>query len=476
MTELHDFNGIQISQNSHDVLTGLPLEGDEAIDIVAHIGGKGSAKTTDLVLLCLQWCHAYAERARCLILRRQSVDLEGVVTTFLFFLTKLFGPTQARNMYNAGENFFRLPTGAYIQCGGLREATDPIKWQGRSWNFLGADEYGEIDPSLFRQVRKELRAPPPMRPRIVLTSNPGATYHSSMVRDWCSHEPWEPFIEPDTGLRAIWIPSNASMNPFIDVDQYEKQIAAVRRDDPELAEALRTGDPHIITGGDFFGGVWSTKRIVLDPLLNLDSIPGTFFLCGDHGGGSSPTWFGYFVMVEDPFYLQGRKVARGSLILFDEVHDAVDGAPNDTIRGSSIQKNCEVIVERCERRCVKPHGYADPQIFQDHGDTKLEEVYRQYGVKLRGWNQKTISGKKGQFRIEGASLTREFMHNAGSEQYPGIYICRNCEYALATIPFLQTDKRRRDDVDSSGPDHAYDAVKEAVRFVKRKWTTTGLHR
>lgn len=474
-----DYGPIQISENCRDKLENLPLEGDDAIQVIADIGGKVSGKSWDAWLLALQWIKRYGERARLLTLRLHANHLEGYISTGLDICRKFYGPKIASQMYNASDNVFYFPNGAFMQLGGIAERKEHVRYQGRNWNFLTVDEYPECDPAFIRKVRKELRGPEGMKPRTLYIGNPGGTYHSQMIRELCAHGPWTPFVEPDTGLRAIWLDSNFTMNPFIDQAEARRNIEAIRKDDPELADALLTGDPFIITGGDFFGGAWSEERIVLDPLTRaiLDTIPGSFFLVGDHGGGSSPTWFGFFIMVEDPFYLQGRKIARGSLILFDEVHDAVPGAPNDVIRGSSILKNCELIVEKCRRWNVPPHGFVDPQVSQNHGDdSKLMDTYRQYGVRLRDWSKKTISGKPGTFRIEGASLVREYMHNAGSENYPGLYITRNCEYALDTVPYLQRDERRRDDVDSSGPDHAYDALKEAVRFVKKSWTRTELRR
>jgi hypothetical protein len=42
---------------------------------------------------------------------------------------------------------------------------------------------------------------------------------------------------------------------------------------------------------------------------------------------------------------------------------------------------------------------------------------------------------------------------------PGLYVSRDCKYFWATVPSLARDQKRIEDVDSSGPDHAADAVR-----------------
>lgn len=54
---------------------------------------------------------------------------------------------------------------------------------------------------------------------------------------------------------------------------------------------------------------------------------------------------------------------------------------------------------------------------------------------------------------------RRLLEDAGKPDVPGLYISRACEYFWSTVPYLARDQKRVEDVDSSGPDHAADAVR-----------------
>jgi hypothetical protein len=53
---------------------------------------------------------------------------------------------------------------------------------------------------------------------------------------------------------------------------------------------------------------------------------------------------------------------------------------------------------------------------------------------------------------------RDMLSNAGKPDKPGLYISRACSYFWSTVPYLARDQKRIEDVDSSGPDHAADAL------------------
>lgn len=53
---------------------------------------------------------------------------------------------------------------------------------------------------------------------------------------------------------------------------------------------------------------------------------------------------------------------------------------------------------------------------------------------------------------------RRLLVDAGKPDVPGLYVSRGCEYFWSTVPYLARDQKRIEDVDSSGPDHAADAV------------------
>lgn len=65
-------------------------------------------------------------------------------------------------------------------------------------------------------------------------------------------------------------------------------------------------------------------------------------------------------------------------------------------------------------------------------------------------------------RISGWQEVRRLFANAGKPDVPGVYVLRACEYFWAIVPYLARDQKRIEDVDSSGPDHAANAIRYGI--------------
>ena len=113
----------------------------------------------------------------------------------------------------------------------------------------------------------------------------------------------------------------------------------------------------------------------------------------------------------------------------------------------------ESIVEMCKRWGVPPRGVADDAIFAQggHGSGSIADEFRRTGVYFR-------PARKAD-RLTGWNIMRRLLSDAGKPDVPGLYISRACEYFWSTVPYLARDQKRVEDVDSSGPDHAADAVR-----------------
>lgn len=445
----------------------LPLQNQ----ILAQLGGKGGGKSHLLLLQALQWTDIHQEKARCLLIRRHYPDLEGLVSIMMLILTDIYGGKAARKMYNGSDNFFRVPNGGHIQLGGLALEMDHLRYRGRNWNFLGVDEMPMYEgPKLVNLVRAELRGGEGVLPRFAFTGNPGLAGHDWIERRFIRNKkPWEPWIEPETGLQGITIPSRATDNPFLDAKEHERQIAAISQNDRELALALQTGDWGAISSGEFFGDCWNPHASIIPEWPELPDF-GWLYACAlDHGGGSSPTaclMFGLAMNSATGPY--GDYFPRGSLVIFDEVHDAVEGDWTETL-GHSIADNCDKIKRVADRYDMKAQGIVDPQVDQDHGDdSKLIDTYRSNGVSLTPWPK--------HLRANSASVIRELMHHArrNDRKRAGLYITPKAVATLATVPLMPRDRRKRDVPADGGADHWLDALAGAAMHRRETFSISEL--
>jgi hypothetical protein len=153
----------------------------------------------------------------------------------------------------------------------------------------------------------------------------------------------------------------------------------------------------------------------------------------------------------------GEYYAPGSIVVWNEIDDATDDYMGTL--NWPISATCNEITDVCSEFRMRPKGYIDPQVAQDHGaPTRLLDEYQANGVHVQRWKRHR--------RDEKAALVRELLAHAappGRRDKAGLYFCRRCTACINTIPTLPTDPKRRTDVKTAGtPDHWYDALAGAV--------------
>jgi hypothetical protein len=427
-------------------------------------GGRGGAKSHALALLALRRAEG-RPGARVLYVRRSYkglADFEGI-TRSLF--GAVYGPA-AR--YNAAEHVWRLPGGAYFELGQLEGPGDYNKYQGRSFDLLLVDEAGQYaDPSHLDVLRSNLRGPKGVPVRTVVAANPGGVGHHWLAERYVfkGAAPWEPFEEPCSGRRWVYAPSTFRDNPFIDQAEYEAQLRASCPDDPELLRAWLVGDWSVARGA-FFAGVLSESRNCVDV-----AAPGPDwrkFL--SHDWGSSAPSVTYVVARSPGAALGGVHYPRDSLLVLGEV---ATNRPNrlDEGLGYTVPRVAEEVKAMCAEWRCPPRGAADDAIFalaRGRASLSIADEFAHCGVRLRPARKAT--------RAAGWSRMRTLLRQAGEAGAPGLFIGRGCSYFWRTVPYLPRDPRDPEDLDSTAPDHAADAVRYACVYrpqVVRFGTTVG---
>lgn len=425
-------------------------------------GGRGGGKSYALALLALRHAEQYGPAARILYIRRTYKGLADfeLITRDLF--SEIYGAT-AR--YNSAEHVWRLPGGGYLELGQLESHADYAKYQGRTFTLLLVDEAGQYpDPALLDILRSNLRGPIDIPIRAIIAANPGGVGHHWLAKRYVfKAAPWTPFDEEKSGRLWVYAPSTFDGNQFIDREQYGDQLRSSCPDDPELLRAWYEGDWSVARGA-YFASVLDESRNAVDP---WQTIPGRI-TTGDYAYGAGlPGWttylahdFGssapsatYIVAVspggEGP---DGKFYPRDSLVLVDELATNKRDRPSEGL-GWTVPILGEAIVEMCERWGVPPRGVADDAIFAQsgHGSGSIADEFTRCGVYFR-------PARKAD-RLTGWNIMRRLLSDAGKPDVPGLYVSRSCEYFWSTVPYLARDQRRVEDVDSSGPDHAADAVR-----------------
>lgn len=425
----------------------------EEIDVFLG-GGRGGAKSYTLAVLALRHAEQYGPKARILYIRQSHKGCADFEALCLDLYGRIYGKALR---FNGQEGLFKFPTGGTLEVNQLEGPQDYSKYQGRSFTLLLIDEAGQYaTPDLLDRLRSNLRGPKDMPIRAVLAANPGDVGHQWLAKRYVfKAAPWIPFHEEASGRTFVYAPSTFVDNPFIDRDQYRKQLESSCPSDPELLRAWLEGD-WAVSRGAYFGAVLDEKRNAIPTWPAIPTTHGQRWLTYlAHDYGSSAPSVTYLVARSPGAEAFGQFYPRDSLILVDELATNEPGALNKGL-GWTVPILAEAIREMCDRWKVRPEGVADDAIFAriGSGAGSIAEEFARAGVRF-------VPAKKAD-RITGWNILRRLLQDAGKPDVPGLYVARHCEYFWATVPYLGRDPRRVEDVDSRGSDHAADAARYGV--------------
>jgi hypothetical protein len=460
------------------------LAAPDGVDLALG-GGRGGGKSYGIALLFLRHVATHAG-ARGLYVRRTHAAVEdfAAILRELFFAAYGIG---AR--YNANESLFKLPNGSTVELGHLDDEWSYRRYQGRSWSLIAVDEATQYPSPLWvDRLRSNLRAGPRVPTRYVLSANPGEVGHSWFAARYVFGAPaaWAPFVEKDSKREFILAPSTYVDNDCIDRDRYAADLTAAAAGDPTLLEAWLRGNWAVVRGS-FFNSVLDEARVAVD----ADAWTPRFFRRAGVDGANREGRYSVPIVMNAP--KEERERARGwelflsydhgvsapavclvcarspgargpdgrwypprSIVVVDEL---ATNEPGSLTKGShwTVPILADAIRELATRwGMTRARGVADDACFSKHGHGagSIADEFAAYGI--------VFAPARKADRKTGWSLLRSLLQYAGAPDRPGMYISRACGYTWATLPYAAHDPRRPDDLDSSGPDHACDALRFSV--------------
>lgn len=162
----------------------VPLPGPQTeayiseADVIGYGGAAGGGKT-DLVAGKILTRHK-----RALIIRREKAQTEGIIQR----LTQIIGHTTG---FNGQKAIWRVPEASkpLIEFGGLDNAGDERRWQGRPHDLKAFDEVTEMRESQVRFIMGWMRSDDPsVKPQVLMTFNPPTTAEGRWVLEFFG--PW----------------------------------------------------------------------------------------------------------------------------------------------------------------------------------------------------------------------------------------------------------------------------------------------
>lgn len=465
-------------------------------------GARGGGKTDGVLGKWAAKERMYGTHFNAIMFRRTAVSAEDAIERS----KDIYRPIGGR--FNESKLRWRMPNGGRVSFAYLDTIADANVYQGRNVTDAWVEEAGQYpSPTAIDRLFGILRSSHGVPIQLILTANPGGP-GQHWIRERYQIHPFP--LRPKIMIRDLpngkqhqvaVIPSRITDNKILlDNDPgYVDRLQLVGS--PQLVRAWLEGDWSAIEGAFFTE--WDEQKHVLAPF----AIPSSWMRFRSADWGSySPFSIGWWAVATDDYAIGGsalpddgtvfgtranmlgskllrsidnavdagggakakRIIPRGALVRYREWYGEVGGKLTAEQVGGGIAER-----EKMDRPRLS-YGVLDPSAFIESGGPSIAERI----------NKTLIDSKMAAFR---AADNRRVPRNIGDPAKSGpmggwdqmrarmqgmagrpmLYCFSNCRDSIRTIPVLQHDEVRSEDLDTEAEDHAADDWRYAC--MSRPW-------
>ncbi len=407
----------------------------------------------------------YGEHAIGVFFRRSREDLKEAIERS----RQIYGPIGAT--WNEQKKWWTFPNGARLKFEYLDRDADADNYQGHNYTDIFFEELTHWpDPTPVNKLRATLRSANDVPCQFHATGNPGGPGHQWVKDRYITPAPdgwslmWEDFTNPFTGKvirkSRVFIPSKLSDNRYLGASY----VANLHQSgSAELVRAWLAGDWDVVEGAFF--DCWSAARHVVRPF----DIPENWsrFRSGDWGS-AKPFSIGWWAVAGDKFRTPcGAWLPRGCLVRYREWYGVQKGRPNVGLKLYADQVGRGI----AEREAKDPKLVAavlDPAAFSEDGGPPIAERINMELIKAKLVPFRPADNK----RVPGRGAMGGWDQMRGrlvgdADGLPMVVTFSTCIDSIRTIPALQHDLLKPEDLDSNMEDHAGDDWRYAC--MSRPW-------
>jgi hypothetical protein len=175
-----------------------------------------------------------------------------------------------------------------------------------------------------------------------------------------------------------------------------------------------------------------------------------------HWGSARPFCVGWYAVSDG----QMRQFPRGALVMYREWYGMREGQPNVGLKLTAEQVADGIRKLDIEKTAM---GVLDPSAFAEDGGPSIAS--RMAPLTWRRADNKRVSQAGA---IGGWDQLRQRL--IGEDGKPMLYFFSTCVHTIRTLPMLQHDESKPEDIDSNSEDHAVDSLRYAC--MSRPWIGT----
>lgn len=404
----------------------------ESTPITFYGGAKGGGKSAGLRLIMLLRRMKYQGTTGA-IFRRTYPELEGNHIRPIF---RQF--PELRKYYNQSKKILTLPNGSTLEFCHCKSESDVELYQGREFDDLGIEEAGQWTEPMFRTLLGSNRSSRPgIKPRTMLTGNPGGIGHGWLKRLFVERR----FNERERAEDHAFIQAFVKDNPALILNDPDY----VRRLESEPNEALRRA--YLLGDWDIFAGQFFNEISREMHFIKPFTIPEHWERFGAYDFGfNHPAAFGWFANDEDGNTYLYRELVKSQL--------RVDQFAKALLKFKDTEKLYPIVAGH--------DCWTVKNVLRDQAaPPTIAEEFASHGINLK---KATID------RIQGASHLRKYLawrDLDGNHKKPRFFIFDTCPITFNTISRMIHDPDRPEDVlkvdaqegDSTSGDDAYDMAR-----------------
>ena len=330
---------------------------------------------------------------------------------------------------------------------------DVFKYQGVEINVLLIDELTHFSEKIYKYLRSRVRLggltiPKHLKqslPKVICSSNPGGIGHEFVKAYFIdSKKPMEIYkmAKDEGGMLRQFIPAKLSDNPtMLENDPlYADKLLGLGG---SLAQAMLNGDWDAIEGA-YFDNFDKNKHVI-----ESFFIPNEWFKIRAFDWGYSKPFCVLWGAVSDGSLVDcggiKRSFPRGAIIIYREFY-GYTGKSNEGLKMNArdIAKNTKKMQQGEKMNDM----VADPAIFDASSGESIANQMEKEKIYWRPADNKRVAGWqqiRGRFR--------------GEDGRPLLYFTNTCKNLIRTLPIMQYDNSKPEDLNSNLEDHAVDTLR-----------------